>query len=75
MHELCAAYIKSLLEDKPMEDIDERIKELQFHGGEHFFNPDTQEIFPQEDFWLCIKRDIFDFVLRVEGNHIVKVEQ
>ena len=73
--ELCAAYIKSLLEDKPMEDIDERIKELQFHGGEHFFNPDTQEIFPQEDFWLCIKRDIFDFVLRVEGNHIVKVEQ
>lgn len=70
--ELCAEYIKSLLEGNPMQDIDERIKDLQFHGGEHFFNPDTQEIFPEPDFWLCIKRDIFDFVLEVKENKVTK---
>ena len=62
---LCAEYIRSMLLGRPMADIDERIRELRFHGGEHFFNPATQEIYPRDDFGLCVMRDRFPFVLRV----------
>lgn len=64
---LCARYIKSLLEEKSF-DVDAEIGKLRTNGGEHFFRPDTQEIYPKEDFFLCIQRDIFPFVLRVEEN-------
>lgn len=63
--ELCAEYIKSILDGEEMTNIAERIADLQFHGGEHFFNPDTQEIFPEPDFWLCIKHNIFPYVLEI----------
>lgn len=61
---LCAEYIRSLVLDKPLPDLEERIRALQWHGGAHFFDPAAQEIFPEPDFWLCIKRDLFPFVLR-----------
>ncbi len=66
--ELCAEYIKSILCDHPLPDMDKRIRELKEHGAEHFFRPDTQEVFPKEDFFLCTRLDIFDFVLRVERD-------
>lgn len=36
-------------------------------GGEVFFTPDPewQEVYPREDFFLCTACDLFDFVLRV----------
>lgn len=68
--ELCAVYIKSLLEDQPLPDLEEQIARLQFDGGEHFFNPNTQEIFPEPDFWLCTKHDIFDFVIEIERDEL-----
>lgn len=68
--ELCARYIKSILEGVPLEDLEEQIAALQFDGGEHFFNPMTQEIFPEPDFWLCIKHDIFDFVIEIEKDSL-----
>ena len=61
---LCAEYIRSLVLMAPLPDIEERIRALQWHGGEHFFRPDTQEIYPEPDFWLCVKRDQFPFILR-----------
>ena len=61
---LCAAYIRSLLLGEPIPDLEARIRDLRWHGGEHFFNPDTQQIYPEPDFWLCTKRDQFPFVLR-----------
>jgi len=61
---LCAEYIRSLLLDAPLPDMDARTQALRWHGGEHFFNPHTQEIYPEPDFWLCVKRDQFPFVLR-----------
>ena len=61
---LCAEYIRSLLLGTPLPDMDARTQALRWHGGEHFFNPDTQEIYPEPDFWLCVKRDLFPFVLR-----------
>ena len=66
--ELCAAYITSLLAGEPMPDIAERVTDLRWHGGEHFFDPDNQSVFPEADFWLCTQYDHFDFVLRVERD-------
>jgi len=67
---LCAEYIRSLVLGEPLADMDRRTAELQFHGGEHFFNPATQEIYPEPDFWLCVKRDLFPFVLRAERDEL-----
>ena len=64
---LCAEYIRSLLLDKPL-DIAARAQALRFNGGEKFFNPDTQEIFPEADFAMCVDYDKFPFVLRIEKN-------
>ena len=65
---LCAEYIRSLVNGKPMEDLQERIGELPTHGGAHFFNPETQDVFPEPDFWLCMQNDRFPFVLRIEKD-------
>lgn len=66
--ELCAEYIKSILEGKEMPDIEERIAQLQEHGGEHFFDKERQEIFPEEDFWMCVKYNQFPFVIQIEKD-------
>ena len=34
-------------------------------SGEKFFRPETQEVFPAEDYQLCTDVDRFDFVLQV----------
>ena len=39
-----------------------------FGSGSHFFVPELQEVYPEEDFHLCIARDRFDFVLRIEKD-------
>ena len=76
--ELCAEYIRSLLIDEPIEDIDRRIVDLRFRGGEHFFDPNDQDVFPEADFHLCARRDIFDFVIEVKkdalGFYTEKIE-
>ena len=69
---LCAQYIKSMLIDEPMDDIDQRLLDLQHTDGLKFFD-DRQVIFPQPDFWMCIRRDIFPFVIktyREEGRNV-----
>ena len=63
--ELCAEYIKSILEEHPLTDLRERTLALRERGGKHFFDPDNQEVFPEADFWACIRCDMFPFVLRV----------
>ena len=67
---LCAAYIRSLVLGEPIPDLEARIAELRYRGGAHFFNPETQQIYPEPDFWLCTKRDIFPFVLRVKRDEL-----
>ena len=66
--ELCALYLKSLLEGQAMSDIDKRLKALRTGGGRHFFDPELQDVFPEKDFRMCIDRDRFDFVIRVEKD-------
>ena len=68
--ELCAEYLISLLENREMPDIEERIASLRTNGGEHFFDPDNQEVFPEADYWMCIKKDQFPFVIRVEKDEL-----
>ena len=66
--ELCAVYLKSLLTGTEIPDIDERLKALRTGGGRHFFDPDLREIFPEKDFWMCIDRNRFGFVLRIDKD-------
>jgi 2-phosphosulfolactate phosphatase len=67
---LCAEYIRAMVRESPLPEMEQRIAELPTRGAEHFFNPETQDIFPEGDFWLCMKRDLFPFVLRVERDEI-----
>ncbi len=61
---LCAEYIKSLLEDKPLVDIEDRAIGLKDLEGKKFFDPNLQDKFPEEDFGMCTKVNIFDFVIQ-----------
>lgn len=65
---LCAEYIRSLVLEQPLPDLQDRIRRLPRHGAEHFFNPETQDIFPEKDFWLCMRANLFPFVLHVEKD-------
>lgn len=64
--ELCARYIKGILEHDEIPDIDKKLKKLKYTDGSKFFKAINQKVFPEEDFWMSTKRDIFDFVIKVE---------
>ena len=73
--ELCAEYIKSILEGSPLPDVQERAFALKDRGGTHFFNPDNQEVVPEADFWACVQCDKYPFVLRVrQENGLLRSE-
>ena len=66
--ELCAVYLKHLLTDGEMPGIDRMLGDLRLSGGKHFFDPALREVFPEQDFWMCIARDRFNFVLRIRKD-------
>ena len=66
--ELCAEYIKSILEGNEMQDIESRAEALRYTGGSHFFDRERQEIYPEEDFWMCVKCNRFPFVIQIEKD-------
>lgn len=48
-------------------------------SGAKFFNKSLQDVFPEEDFYLCTEVDKFNFVLKVETDddgmkYIKKIE-
>ena len=61
---ICAEYIKALVEGQPY-DLAAGVEVCKHTSGAKFFDPNTP-IFPEEDFWLCVEADKFDFVLHVE---------
>ena len=61
---LAAEYIKSLILGEEF-DIDGRIAHLKDHGASKFFDPETQDIFPKEDYPLCVDYNKFPFILKV----------
>lgn len=62
---LCADYIKSLLEGAPMPNIYEEMAKLKHTSGAKFFDPARQEVFPERDFYLCTDLNSVSFVLRL----------
>ena len=68
--ELCAEYIKSLVEGVELPDFEQRIADLEKHGGEHFFDEEQQEVYPKEDFFMCVRYDKFPFVIHVEKDEM-----
>ena len=76
---LCAYYIKSLLENNPI-DINAEIEKLKYTSGAKFFDESLKDIFPERDFYLSTEVDKFNFVLKLEKdeingfNYIKKIE-
>lgn len=66
---LCAYYIKSLLEGNPM-DYQKEIEKLKETSGSKFFDPTQQDAFPEKDFYLSTEVDKFPFVLKVEKDSV-----
>ena len=63
---LCAEYIKSLLEGNPLPDMEARMADLKNTSGAKFFDPERQHIFPEMDFHLCLKLNTVPFILRLK---------
>jgi 2-phosphosulfolactate phosphatase len=70
---LCAQYIESLLRGKKT-DITARIEALRQTDGARFFDPAQQESCPEEDFYLCTAPGIFDFVLKLDGGAMTRID-
>lgn len=66
--DLCADYIRSLLEDRPLPDMASRIAALRSNGGSHFFDPGLRDVFPPEDFAMATELDRFPFVIRIRRD-------
>ncbi len=64
--QLCADYIRSLLEGCGMSDIRKQAEALRCSEGKKFFDPAQAEVFPEADFWLCTDVDRFSFAVRAE---------
>ena len=61
---LCAEYIKSLLLGKEI-DLSEGIERLKTTDGAKFFDKSQNDVFPENDFYMCTRADCFDFVIRL----------
>ena len=65
---LCAKYIKSLLENDPLNNLKEEIEKLKTTSGAKFFDKSRQKDFPEKDYYLCTEIDKFNFVLKVKKD-------
>lgn len=61
---LCADYLKALLENRPF-DREGAAQYLRETDGARFFRAESQGQAPEEDFWLSVDFDRFDFALPV----------
>ena len=63
---LCAEYLKSLLEGRPMPDIKELAQNLRYTEGKKFFDPAQQAVFPRADIDSCTAVDRCHFAVIVD---------
>ena len=68
---LCAEYIKSLLEGTEI-DMEAGIENLKHTSGAKFFDKEQNSVFPMEDFGLCTQVDKFDFVMRMTKDGVMQ---
>ena len=64
---LCAEYIKAILEDRTI-DIEKEIENLKVTSGSKIFDKTKKNFYPEKDFYLCTQVNKFDFVLKVEKD-------
>ena len=62
---LCAKYIKDLLENNDTNYLTDEIEKLKQTSGAKFFDKTQQSVFPQKDFYLSTQVNKFNFVLKV----------
>lgn len=68
---LCARYIRSLLTGQELPDFSQQVAALRETAGNKFFQPERQQDYPEQDFWMCTAYDRFPFVLaahKTEGG-------
>ena len=65
---LCARYIKDLVEGNDTSYISDEIEELKQTAGAKFFDPAQHEVFPERDFFLCTELNKLDFVMRINKS-------
>ncbi len=64
---LCACYIKNLLEGTEM-DMAAEVEKLKYTSGAKFFDKSQNDVFPEADFGMCTQVDKFDFVMKLRKN-------
>lgn len=69
---LCADYIKSLLEGNDP-DIKGEIENLRYTSGAKFFDKAQSDVFPEPDFHMCTEINKFDFVLKITDGGIMRM--
>jgi 2-phosphosulfolactate phosphatase len=71
----CADYIISLLNNEPDPHPEYQFK-LYETDGKRFFDKKNQQSMPITDFFLCLEKNIFDFILKAEKGkeavHLIK---
>ena len=69
---LCARYIKALLLGEKI-DMESEIETLKYTSGAKFFDKAQNDVFPEQDFYMCTDLDRFSFVMRItEGEDGIK---
>jgi 2-phosphosulfolactate phosphatase len=64
----CAEYIRNELLGLPT-DWDNMVETIRKGTGARFFEPESQTWAPSTDFDMCLRRNIFDFVLKAEKEN------
>jgi len=74
---LCARYIKDLLENNDTSYLNDEIENLKYTSGAKFFDKSKEEVFPNKDFFLSTDTNKFNFVLRLKqdrnGDYMEKI--
>jgi 2-phosphosulfolactate phosphatase len=71
---LCAEYIKNTLLGEPV-DYNKMVDVMKNGPGKRFFDPANKDFSPPEDFNLCTRLGIFDFVLKAKSGKLIELER
>ncbi len=64
----CAEYLKAMLLNEPLPDLEEGVKLIKATSGAKFFDPAQSSVFPERDFHLSLQADTVPFVLRLRKD-------
>lgn len=66
---LCAEYIKNSLLDIPS-DYSQMFDSIRKERGDNFYNKEMSEHLPPEDFDLCTRLSVFNFIIKAEYSDV-----